>query len=102
MSIYFSPYQLPELHNLTAEQRAGVVRRFFGDRFFVFAGLAGGIGLGVGYILSDVLNLSYWHRAFLIAALSLCGSFAFGRYEMKRLRSKIADYIFIHFSRKPV
>lgn len=102
MNIYFSPYKLPELHNLTTEQRAGVVRRFFGERFFVFAGLAGGIGSCVALILSDVLDLSHWPRAFLIAALSLCGFFAFGRYEMKRLRSKITDYVFIHFSRKPV
>jgi hypothetical protein len=100
MNIYFSPYKLPELKNLTAEQRRGVVRRYCGDRYFVFAALAGGIGSCVALIMSDVLYLSHWPKAVLMVVLYLCGHIAFCHYDMKRLRPKIADYVFIHFCPK--
>jgi hypothetical protein len=88
------------MRSLTEEQRRGVVRIFFGDRFFLFGGLAGCIGLCVALILSSVLDVSYWPKAFLTVVFWFCGSVVFSHFEMKRLRPKIADYVFIHFQQK--
>jgi hypothetical protein len=97
MNVCILPRQLPEMRSLTTDQQRGVMRRFFSERYFVFCGLAGVIGMCVAYILSDMLQLSFWPRGVLMAAFYLLASGACSQYEMRRLRPKIADYVFIHF-----
>jgi hypothetical protein len=100
MKIYLNLRQLPELQNLTVEQRRGVQRQFIGDRFFLFAGLAGGIGFCIALILSDVFSLSHWARECLGAGFGVCGFLAFCHYELNRLRPNIAKYVFVYFASK--
>jgi hypothetical protein len=101
MNIYFNlRRRLPELRKLTTEQRRGVQRIFQGDRFFLFAGLAGGIGLCIALISTRIFDLSREVAGVLMTVCSLSCYIAFLQYQVKRLRPRIAEYVFIHFRPK--
>lgn len=101
MNFYCIPRQLPELQDLTPEQRRGVMRRFFGERFLIFGGLSGGIGLCVALVVADLLGFSYWPSGVLAVAFYLLGFATFSCYKMNRVRPKITEYVSIHFGQTP-
>jgi hypothetical protein len=100
MKIYLNPRCIPELQNLTLEQRKGVIHRFFGAQYGAKAGLAGSAGFLVAIALSSVVDFSFWPRVAAPVLMAVLAGIAYNHYAVKRLRPHIAGYIYIHFRRK--
>jgi hypothetical protein len=96
MRIYLNPRFIPELQNLTVEQRRGVNHRFFGTQYGGRVGLAGSAGFLVATALSPVLDLSFWPRSAVTVLMSFLAAIVYNHYALRRLRPEIASYVFVH------